>query len=331
MHLRQAWTVRLPGYSHGALAHAGNRLLTVVGGERLCCYVADGTLAWSRRVDASLIAALPTARGSVYVEASTILRVDIETGRVLAWRDVEPEYPNISVDEDLLLFPAEMPSRLFALDLETLETRLEVPTTGMGHPHHGMICESDADGDIRLRDPATGPEAWHWQLPTSVGEHSGHFHAGDLYCRMSGVERIAIDVRTGRIEWREIEGDPAMPSPPSVHSFRKLVGTTAYAGRDGLSAYDVATGALKWRIPLGSIVSSTFDGTRAAVVTEDRALHIVNLAAGAVVVRHELRRQISDVVLAGSRVFVKSFTDDRDAHELCGFELIDDDEPRTSR
>ena len=331
MHLRQDWSVRLSGYSQGALAHAANRLLTVVGRERLFCYLADGTLAWSRPVDASLIAALPTARGSVYVEAPTILRVDIETGRVLAWRDVEPEYPNISVDEDLLLFPAEMPSRLFALDLETLETRLEVPTTGSGHPHHGMICESDADGDIRLRDPATGHEAWHWQLPTTAGGYAGHFHAGDLYCRLSGVERIAIDVRTGRIEWREIEGDPAMPSPPNVHAFRKLVGATAYAGRDGLSAYDVATGALKWRIPLGTIVSSMFDGTRAAVVTEDGALHVVDLAAGVTVARHTLGRRIGDVVMAGSRVFVKSFTDDQDAHELYGFELIEDDEPRTSR
>ena len=115
MHLRQAWNLRLPGYSHGTLAHAGNRLLTVIAGERLSCYLTDGTPAWSRRVDAQLTGALPTARGSVYVDGSTILRVDIETGRVLAWRDVEPEYPYISVpeDHDLLLLPAEMPSRLF--------------------------------------------------------------------------------------------------------------------------------------------------------------------------------------------------------------------------
>ena len=118
MHFRQAWQVRLPDYSHGTLAHAGNRLLTVIAGERLSCYREDGTPAWSRPVDAEMTGSLPTARGSVYVDASTILRVDIETGRVLAWRDVEPEYPYISLndDEDLLMFSAEMPWRLFGLE-----------------------------------------------------------------------------------------------------------------------------------------------------------------------------------------------------------------------
>ena len=103
--------MRLPDYSHGTLAHAGNRLLTVIAGQRLACYREDGTPAWSRRVDAAMSGTLPTARGCVYVDATPILRVDIETGRVLAWRDVEPEYPDISLneDEDLLLFSAETP------------------------------------------------------------------------------------------------------------------------------------------------------------------------------------------------------------------------------
>ena len=43
MHFRQAWQVRLPDYSHGTLAHAGNRLLTVIAGKRLSCYREDGT------------------------------------------------------------------------------------------------------------------------------------------------------------------------------------------------------------------------------------------------------------------------------------------------
>ena len=328
MHFRQLWQVRLPDYSHGTLAHAGNRLLTVIAGQRLSCYREDGTPAWSRPVDAAMTGSLPAARGSVYVDAATILRVDIETGRVLAWRDVEPEYPYISLneDEDLLRFSAQMPLRLFGLDLETLETRLEVQGhVDHFHPHHGMICESDPDGDISLRDPVTGHEAWHWQLPTTAGGGTGHFHYGDLYCRMSGVERIAIDVRSGQIQWREIEGDPAVPSSPNVHTFYKRVDATVYAGTDGLSAYGATSGALKWRLPLGRIrIGPVFDGPRACMATEDHLLHVVDLTAGSVLATHDLVRKIGDIVLAGSRVFVKSFTHDQDAHELYGFDLIDD-------
>ena len=67
-----------------------------------------------------------------------------------------------------------------------------------------------------------------------------------------------------------------------------------------------------------------FDGPRACMATEDGVLHVVDLAAGSVLATHDLVRKIGDVVLAGSRVFVKSFTDDQDAHELYGFDLIDD-------
>ncbi len=219
-----------------------------------------------------------------------------------------------------------MPLRLFGLDLETLETRLEMQGhVDHFHPHHGMLCESDPDGDISLRDPVTGHEAWHWQLPTTAGGYTGHFHYGDLYCRMSGVERIAIDVRSGRIQWREIEGDPAVHFSPNVHTFYKRVDATVYAGTDGLSVYDATSGALKWRVPLGRIrIGPAFDGPRACMATEDHLVHVVDLTAGSVLATHDLVRKIGDIVLAGSRVFVKSFTHDQDAHELYGFDLFDD-------
>ena len=53
-------------------------------------------------------------------------------------------------------------------------------------------------------------------------------------------------------------------------------------------------------------------------------MHVVDLTAGSVLATHDLVRKIGDIVLAGSRVFVKSFTHDQDAHELYGFDLIDD-------
>jgi hypothetical protein len=268
---------------------------------------------------------LAAAGGSVYVGGPTILRVDVETGRVLAWRDVEPEYAYPRAQEGLLVFEAELPARVIGLDLDTLEPRLEVQSGDAGHPYRGLICAADADGDIRLFDPATGREAWHWQLPTTAGGNVGHFHHGDLYCRMSGVERIAIDLGGGAIRWRELEGDPKDVRASEGHTFYNLVGTTAYAG-PGLSAYDVLTGALKWRAPLGEVrMVPRFGDAHAALGTDDGSVHVVDLATGRVVARHPLRRKVSDLALSGSRLFVKSFTADQDAHELHRLDLAGDD------
>ena len=93
-----------------------------------------------------------------------------------------------------------------------------------------------------------------------------------------------------------------------------------------MSAYDVETGALKWRIPVSEIrMVPRFDDARAALGTEDGSVHVIDLSTAQVVARHELRRKISDVVISGSRVFVKSFTGDQDAHELHRLDLIGED------
>ena len=143
---------------------------------------------------------------------------------------------------------------------------------------------------------------------------------------MHGVERIAIDVRSGRIQWREIEGDPDLHFSPSVHIFYELVDATVYAGRDGLSVYDATTGALKWRLALGRISEEA--GVRRTARLHGnggwRSCTWSTSRRAASSPRTSFERKLSDVVLAGPRVYVKSFTDDQDAHELYGFDLIDD-------
>jgi outer membrane protein assembly factor BamB len=287
LRFRQIWHRRLADYSQGGLALENGRLLTVVGQDRLECYRTDGTLAWSRRVESSM-PMLPSTRGSVYVDGSTILRIDVTTGEVLAWREVEESFPHLFIKDDMLTFSTEMPNRVVALDLDTLETRLEAEAVDGGHLQDGFICEADSDGEIKLRDPHTGRAIWHWYLPTTAGGYAGHFHYGPLYCRLNGVERIAIDVQTGDIKWRVIEGDPEAPSPPRLHVFHGVVGALAIAGSDRLSAYDIETGAVRWRIPL-QVTTPDFDGTR-AVVDANRSLCVLDVT-GAADARSHLRRE----------------------------------------
>jgi outer membrane protein assembly factor BamB len=266
---------------------------------------------------------LRSALGSVYVDGPTILRVDAMSGEVLAWREVEESFPYLFLEDDLLTFWAEFPNRIIALDLETLQTRLEIETDE-GHLHGGCICEADPDGEIKLRDPHTGREIWRWYLPTTAGGHTRHFHHGNLYCRMSGVERIAIDVQTGEVKWRVIEGDPDASLPPTPHTFHGVVGDLAIAGSDGLSGYDIETGAVRWRIPL-QVTRPEFDGTR-AIVDAQRSLCVIDATTGTVLAEHEFTRGVTRLILSGSHVYVKCFTEDQDAHELYRFDLVGDDD-----
>ncbi len=150
-----------------------------------------------------------------------MLAADRETGKVIWQRTVGKH--NGHDDDGLLAMRGE-------------ESKIKVPSTVYPGSLGGVISPMSTDGTTLFVPVVNGPiTLLSGSEKTEKGEPSG--------------EIVALDVATGKVQWKQQLGTPAFGATTSVND---LVFATAYEGT--VSAFDAKSGQVLWRekLPAGT-------------------------------------------------------------------------------
>ena len=322
MPIERIWQIRLPSYANASThVTSDGRILYLLGKDELYCLLPNRQVAWKRRVQARSVDGLFVRGRNAYVAGPTLLRLDVDSGSVLARRDIVDELPLMRLDDEGLTLYQSITGTMAALDRDTLSSLWEVPNPeGFIAFHEGLLWRSNAEGDVELIDPLTGEERRRLTLPRAVGIPL-HLHFRGLYCRFCGPERIAVTLDTGEIAWRRFEA-----SRDDLHIVHARSGGRAYAGNSALSAFDLLTGRLVWRQAIAGItLVSMLPAGHVAVGSSDGMIHVVRSSDGALLTTHDLKRQISTIQPSGdARMVVESVSSDQNTSELYLLEFVED-------
>lgn len=125
--------------------------------------------------------------------------------------------------------------------------------------------------EVAALDPATGEPYWQ----TDVGGHGETAIATiDETVYVAGSSPVAVDVRTGEIQWSAEGGDMLALGDDGVYTTRNVNGT------GDVFAHDL-DGEERWHLALGKIVgsASVLDGT-AWIADNDGAVYAIDAATG---------------------------------------------------
>ncbi|WP_085317550.1 PQQ-dependent dehydrogenase, methanol/ethanol family [Derxia lacustris] len=151
---------------------------------------------------------------------------------------------------DTLYLVTPWPNRVIALDLASQRPRWTVtPEQDMSAPAR-MCCDTVNRG---LAFAPAEPAPDRRRAPGRAAASATPATAGTLVLATADASLIALDAATGRQRWRVQLDDPARGASSS--GAPRIFGNTVIAGiaggeyglRGHLDAYDLATGALRWR------------------------------------------------------------------------------------
>jgi outer membrane protein assembly factor BamB len=324
------WTKTLRDYAHHSLTVSDDRIILREGHDRLLCLMPSGRVAWQREMRGGhdVWGTLHHIAGSVYADEQPVLRIDAQTGRIMASRDLGP-WPYLGVSSGSLTCGSDTEGAYSILDPESLDpiwTFRDV--AGNCGLHDGLLCIAEADGRLRLVDPDTTDVVGRAPAPFGA---AGHVHFRDSVCVFGDRERMAFDFGLDTPTWRHDEtpstrsavigpGSSVTIASIGYHDSPRARGGVAYCQGRALSAYDLSTGDRLWRqleTHGTARISDPREG-RMAVVTRDSRVHIIDLGSGDVLATSEpLDREIHAVeVLSGGCVVVESFTHNRNASQI---------------
>jgi outer membrane protein assembly factor BamB len=193
---------------------------------------------------------------------------------------------------------------LVGLDAETLEPVWRWPHSNYIVDETGL-CRYDEQGMLHLVEL---PSLYERRIQGPFRPHAGfdgHFHYGDLWCHFFDRERVGISTVTGEVAWRHTE------SAAGFHDRGALSGHVAFFGNRGVSAYDLRTGELLWRQPLGGRVMNCnprIADTRLYVATGDGCVHVLDRSSGDVLASHAVKEDAMAVVpLVPNRVVIGTY------------------------
>ena len=140
------------------------------------------------------------------------------------------------------------------ISFETLDSLWEYPDPeGTMKLHGGFLCVGTlGNGDVAILDPRTGTMRRRPlpPLPPGLELSHVHHHHQDLYCRFSGSQRIAIDLRTDRTVWRHLE---TPPDPIASSWLQHRAGTIVYGVEPLMQAVDLDSGGILWERSAGAL------------------------------------------------------------------------------
>lgn len=250
--------------------------------SEVVCRLPDGRLAWRHRMRAFDIGGLAVMGEDVYVCGPDIVRLDADSGRVLARRPnpVAPQtfYPRVD-EHALVVMPTYGPA--VGLDRRTLETVWEWPDAYHAGYDSGCLWFEHGDGDVEIVEPRRR-ERRVVPLPRSAST-MWHGRHGGLIFRFAGTERLAVDIESGAVRWRHVD-DAAEPS----WWIRQISDGMAFFGADWLAAYDLTTGRVRWRRQLRKDRATPSFAAGRIFHAARGALHVWRQGDGAELAHHAL-------------------------------------------
>jgi len=125
---------------------------------------------------------------------------------------------------------------------------------------NGIMYVSTPYDHVLAYDATTGKELWSYtpdlgytQLCCGPESRGVAIADGRLYLGQLNGDLVALDAKTGKVEWTKQVGDPrgafSLTMAPQVYDGMVIVGTSGaeYPTRDFVAAYDGATGKEIWR------------------------------------------------------------------------------------
>lgn len=287
----QRWRVEVEGIDLRGTLNCGDRMIVPGVRETFAIDKRSGRAIWS----------LPLTRAATTLAGGDILRLssrgevelrDVNDGEVLWQSRIAPRVgaPALACTVSAAGMPrvvvlAEGEKRLVALDLRTGEPRWRHTARSGGtfrlRRVGKLLIVASGDSSITALDATTGDVVWRFVGPATF--HLTPTVYRDTVLALAGAPGrgptrvFAIDAYTGALRWTaENQG-----SPMSVIVGAHDVVALAVAGREGamIVAHDLATGALRFKAPLGT---AAVPGNMLALTAFDE-LVVANLPTGRVV------------------------------------------------
>jgi outer membrane protein assembly factor BamB len=210
----------------------------------------------------------PVNNGTVYVGNldGVLVAVDALTGAKKWEFKAGDAIESTPIAVNGLVYVASWDKKLYALDAATGAKKWEF-STNKTHPFAAPMVANGivyygGDPYLYALDAQTGAKKWQYQ-----GDAVRTFDAsptvvdGIVYAnlRTFAPPVFGLDALTGTLKWRSVETDGSgilsslSESSPAVANGLLYIGSEG----DGVSAFDLKTGALKWRFTTASVVNSS--------------------------------------------------------------------------
>jgi outer membrane protein assembly factor BamB len=245
MHPEWSWPV--PGASSGSFlfAVAGHAISKVRGDERLtltALSLDDGRVAWERAFEYDTVEIFFPFGSKLFLDGERARGLDAADGRTLAERDWGERVTVCWPIRSGPVYWLEESGVVVGLDGQTLDELWRWPDPeGSCLVLDDVLCRYDRDGSIEVVDLRTGVDRYRCQGPPRDERPISRGLWGHLLVQTYERRRVAIDLRTGAIAWDKQE------DIDRLQRIAAFVDDTAYAGEIHLSAYDLATGDVRWR------------------------------------------------------------------------------------
>jgi outer membrane protein assembly factor BamB len=158
----------------------------------------------------------------------------------------------------------------------------------------GRVYTFGAEGVLHALDLSTGKKIWRVDTHPKFGVRKGFFGAaasplvesGSVYVNVGGPKGaglVAFDARNGNVQWTATDDDAGYSSPVSA-TFDGIRSILCFT-REGLAAFDPATGKVRFRFPWKSRSNASVNAA-VPVVAGNLIFLSASYGTGAVVLKH---------------------------------------------
>jgi hypothetical protein len=208
------------------------------GVAKVRCLTRTGEVAWERSWPD--LGTFHLGSGdALFTGGQRIRRLSMDDGSVLAEQPVDGTFDPIRVFDTGPVYSNL--KRIQGRDGRTLELLWELPDGGKVMFHQNRLCRITDTELITMRPPNLAPTQVTLERPISPPGNNYHTHYGNLWCHFSLTTggRTAVDESTGRVVWSFAE-----PDGYGISAFDE---SSAYSTFGPVAAYDLRTGAQRWR------------------------------------------------------------------------------------